>query len=552
MSSTTTHRRYHDLDALRAIAMLLGILLHGMMSFIPLPVGIQPIQDVHQHGLVYGVLMDLIHGFRMPLFFLVSGFFTTMMWQKRGPLGLVQHRLLRVGVPLFLGLFTIVPAIWVVLIFGGANIWSAVEQGDTAYVESYVGAGGDLNRPRLDDGYNAGAMPLHLAVAKSDVQMVDLLVDSGADIEVATWQAVGRQLKGSTPLHWAAGAGDEKLVIDLLARGANVNSVDIDNRTPMDLARQYVYPDVVQRLSAAGGTSGDDVSVDRSKPATGVQRSEQGVERDYLREWVEQASGVTQVAALFVFFPVFMHLWFLYYLLWLVAGFVVIASLTRLLKLRGPPAWMLQRPVVWCWIIPLTFMAQLMMVQTFGPDTATGILPWPPSLLYYAIFFGFGALCYGRPELESQWGGHWVRCLILALLILPIGVIAIEWRNTMFWPYHAIAALVAACYVWLMSFGLIGLFQHFFASQNDRIRYLSDSAYWLYLMHLPLVQLLQSWMADWPLPSSLKLLAICSITTVSLLICYEVFVRYTPIGTLLNGKKVRAKRQSASPNSSDL
>ncbi|MDG2221521.1 MAG: acyltransferase family protein [Rubripirellula sp.] len=547
MSSLTTHRRYHDLDALRAIAMLLGILLHGMLSFIPQPVGMQPIQDVHQHELIYGVLVDLIHGFRMPLFFLVSGFFTTMMWQKRGPLGLIQHRLLRVGVPLFLGLFTIVPVIWIVLILGATNLWSAVEQGDTAYVKNYVDANGDLDRPRLGDVFSARVMPLHLAVAKSDVQMVALLVDSGADIDVAAWQALGDQLAGSTPLHWAAGAGEEEIVILLLDRGADVNSVDIKNRTPLDLAKQYVHPDVVQRLSAVGGVSGDDASVDRSETAAVMKQREQVGGRDYLGEWIDQSTGLTQFAALLVFFPVFMHLWFLYYLLWLVAGFVVIAGLGRLLNFKGPPTWILQRPVVWCWIIPLTFVAQLMMVQTFGPDTAIGIVPWPPVLLYYAIFFGFGAMCYGRPELESQWGAHWVRCLVMALMILPIGVMAIEWRNMTFWPYHAIAALVAACYVWLMSFGLIGLFQHFFASQNDRLRYLSDSAYWLYLLHLPLVQLLQSWMADWPVPSGLKLLAICSITTVSLLLCYEAFVRYTLIGTLLNGKKVRSKRPAVLP-----
>jgi hypothetical protein len=31
-------QRYHDLDALQAFAMLLGIVLHGTLSFFPIPI----------------------------------------------------------------------------------------------------------------------------------------------------------------------------------------------------------------------------------------------------------------------------------------------------------------------------------------------------------------------------------------------------------------------------------------------------------------------------------------------------------------------------------
>ena len=71
--------RYHDLDALRAFAMLLGIALHGLLSFIPTP--IWPVQDSNQSEFYFIPLM-FIHGFRMSLFFFISGFFTMMVWQK--------------------------------------------------------------------------------------------------------------------------------------------------------------------------------------------------------------------------------------------------------------------------------------------------------------------------------------------------------------------------------------------------------------------------------------------------------------------------------------
>ena len=67
--------RRHDLDALRAIAMLLGIALHGMISFIPGEGG-WVVKDT-QTSNFFGLAIASIHGFRMPLFFLISGFFFT-------------------------------------------------------------------------------------------------------------------------------------------------------------------------------------------------------------------------------------------------------------------------------------------------------------------------------------------------------------------------------------------------------------------------------------------------------------------------------------------
>ncbi|MDG1896716.1 MAG: acyltransferase family protein, partial [Fuerstiella sp.] len=100
MSSSESARR-HDLDALRGFAMLLGIFLHGAMSFIPGIGVIWGVQDSHSSGL-YAILLASIHGWRMPLFFLVSGFFTAMLWKKRGLRALLVHRFKRIFLPMVL------------------------------------------------------------------------------------------------------------------------------------------------------------------------------------------------------------------------------------------------------------------------------------------------------------------------------------------------------------------------------------------------------------------------------------------------------------------
>ena len=49
-------------------------------------------------------------------------------------------------------------------------------------------------------------------------------------------------------------------------------------------------------------------------------------------------------------------------------------------------------------------------------------------------------------------------------------------------------------------------------------------------------------MRSWPVPGELKFLFICGVTVAILLPLYEHCVRYTFIGTLLNGKKTRSKK----------
>ncbi|MFM1558046.1 MAG: acyltransferase family protein [Roseibacillus sp.] len=56
-------------------------------------------------------MLHAIHGFRLPLFFLVSGFFTAMLWRHRGLKELVKLRSKRILLPLAI----FVPIIWILL-----------------------------------------------------------------------------------------------------------------------------------------------------------------------------------------------------------------------------------------------------------------------------------------------------------------------------------------------------------------------------------------------------------------------------------------------------
>lgn len=104
--------RLHALDNLRAVAMLLGIVLHAALSFMTLEIP-WIARDVGR-SFGFDVMVGLIHGFRMQLFFFLAGFFGHLLWQRLGAKDFLRQRWQRIGVPFLLGMVTLTPAIIVI------------------------------------------------------------------------------------------------------------------------------------------------------------------------------------------------------------------------------------------------------------------------------------------------------------------------------------------------------------------------------------------------------------------------------------------------------
>ena len=109
------------------------------------------------------------------------------------------------------------------------------------------------------------------------------------------------------------------------------------------------------------------------------------------------------------------------------------------------------------------------------------------------------------------------------------------------------AALLLTAYAWLMCFGTMGLFRWLASRERARVRYLSDASYWLYITHLPLVLLMQDWLVKVEMSPHLKFLLICLAAPAILLIVYQLAVRHSIIGTMLNGPRARGPSQPRPP-----
>ena len=217
---------------------------------------------------------------------------------------------------------------------------------------------------------------------------------------------------------------------------------------------------------------------------------------------------------------VFDHLWFLWYLCWLI-GIFAMANLSGL-SLDGHGRW---------WLVPLSCVPQAVMAAAYGPDTSLGLLPPPHLLVYYGCFFGFGACTFAKDGQDTRLGQRWKVLLPLAVCVLFPASLATIYNR-------AVATILQPVFAWSATLGLIGGFRQFFSAPSLRLRWLADASYWMYLIHLPLVILLQSLLAGFVWPAAVKLLVVLVSTVVILLTTYRWCVRYTLIGSVLNGPKL--------------
>ena len=89
---------------------------------------------------------------------------------------------------------------------------------------------------------------------------------------------------------------------------------------------------------------------------------------------------------------------------------------------------------------------------------------------------------------------------------------------------------VSNCYaimMWSLVSLTLGLFKRLFGRPSKTIRYVADSSYWLYLIHLPIVIWLQIAFAEISLHWSIKLPIISVLTVFISITLYDVFVRST-------------------------
>jgi glucans biosynthesis protein C len=380
-----SNRRFHSLDGLRALMMLLGLVIHSIITYGVVDYGAAwPLKDAHTNVLC-DLLLFYIHIFRMPIFFIMAGFFAALLYERRKPMGMAINRATRIGLPLVVA--------WFILWY-----------------------------------------------------------------PIATFFVFSTQAKNNSVMH------------------------------ALKTAYQFAI----------------------SKPFPQMNSTA--------------------------------HLWFLYYLVFFYLTFLLLVPIVRRLPhtmRNGSLSFF--RKMATSRLRPLWFaLPTAFLLLTTKDGTYPAPSSWIPSwdgYLSYILFFSFGWLLYEARDILSSFRSFaWTNALLgivgLFLCIIALGPSGAKNPHSL-----SILSISSAIISWLCAFGFTGLFLRYLDRPNPVVRYLVDASYWSYLIHIPFTFLLPGLLASRPWPALIKATIVLSVTTFICLASYELLVRSTWIGKVLNGRR---------------
>lgn len=247
------------------------------------------------------------------------------------------------------------------------------------------------------------------------------------------------------------------------------------------------------------------------------------------------------------------HLWFLYVLAMFYAGALALRALLdfadrggRVINLVDAGVKLAMSPGgVFALAIPaaIALATTARWTMWFGiPTPDTGLLPNLTAMVSYGFAFGAGWLLQRQPPLLSRiasasWLNLGMAVATSAACLSIVGVVPVmspATEGTEMMIYAASYAVAG----WAWTLALLGLALRFLSGYSPARRTLSDASYWIYLVHLPLVMILQVASSRLGLPWWLEFPALLAVATALMLASYQWFVRHGRIGGWLNGKRV--------------
>lgn len=243
-----------------------------------------------------------------------------------------------------------------------------------------------------------------------------------------------------------------------------------------------------------------------------------------------------------------MHLWFLYYLIMFsLASFSLGLIFKKLPKLSGlihsSFHTIFNNILLRLVVFTLLTVGMLLLMNRNWADTSTSLVPDLNTFIFYFFFYMFGWVLYkSKTLLDSFKKFDWA--FTIAGLVLYTFYFNLDRSEMAKWLIISIRSL--SC--WLFIFGITGLFLRYASNHSARMRYVSDSSYWVYLFHLPLTIIIPGLIADWNIPGVLKFLFVMSTTIIICFATYHYFVRSTFIGKFLNGRSYSKKLSDIQPS----
>lgn len=120
----------------------------------------------------------------------------------------------------------------------------AIKAGDLVSARTLIAEGANLDEVDFSSG-----SPLHIASVKGEFDIVELLLDSGADANSEEFS------KSETPLHWASLGGSAGIIKQLVLAGADIDARNDYQNTPLHIAVDSSHAQAAQQLIELGAST---------------------------------------------------------------------------------------------------------------------------------------------------------------------------------------------------------------------------------------------------------------------------------------------------------
>lgn len=276
----------------------------------------------------------------------------------------------------------------------------------------------------------------------------------------------------------------------------------------------------------------------------------------YAMKYVEHKSPLLQLVSTFATNPSArlnmqfstMHLWFLYNLVL----FYCVTLLVLKINSFDIKAWLLKcsaRKVcgILLFAFPLLLIPSFYLQYALPINMPDKIVPQLWSFGWFGIFFAVGWVLFSSQYLLDTISSYWKPMLVVSLVAFAIVYSlyprtitlanAINQKDYVVDPLIRISISILQGFISVyMVFSLLILGKKFLDGENAFFRYMSQSSYWVYLVHVPIVLFIQVMLMDKDWNLWVKYSITVALTFVISLLSYQLLVRYTPIGWMLKGR----------------
>jgi hypothetical protein len=208
-------------------------------------------------------------------------------------------------------------------------------------------------------------------------------------------------------------------------------------------------------------------------------------------------------------------------------------------------------------LLPILMIPALLTLSSVPHSPPSKLFPQLWSFGFFGLFFLLGCVIRYRAELLDEiaqyagiiWMVGVTSCIsFYYLLPEPLSteeaISQLKTGVSFSWHYSGLVLLEAIAAVYL-SLALLLLARRYLSQPSRVMKYFMDAAYWIYIVHIPLLFWFQFLIIDSSMNIGFKFILSSGVVLLICALSYNLLVRHTFIGKLLNGNSVKATNHNS-------